>query len=131
MAMSVSKTASKSGVHPAHAGWQKVVIDWTTDSNGVASDTINLVGQVQEVVTIPGSGADMPTGQYDLTLRDPSNANVDYLNGACMNRSSDTVEFAEPLVSSTTPCCVVGDVVFHVENAGDSKSGRAVFILRN
>jgi len=60
-----------------------------------------------------------------------SRSDVDYLNGQVLNRSSDTVQFAEPLVSSVLPVVVAGDVRFRVDAASsDGVAGRVEIFLR-
>jgi len=131
---SVSVTTSKTGVTPGHSGWQRVQVDWTTsDAQAAASDTICLVGELREVVTIPQSDAtyNWPKGNYDVQLLDPAFAGVDYLNGKALNRSSDTVEFAEPLCGSVVSPAVAGNVIFKISGVSDTQRGSVILLLHN
>ncbi len=130
MAESITIQRSKTHVPPTYASVQKVTLDWTSGTNKVASDTINVAGAIHEVVTIP-STTSVPVGGYDVKLLDVSRSDVDYLNGQVLNRSSDTVQFAEPLVSSVLPVVVAGDVRFRVDAASsDGVAGRVEIFLR-
>lgn len=129
MAQTVTISRSKTGTVPAYSGWEKITFDWTTDSDGRASDIVSMVGQIHEVITIPDAD-DFPTADYDIQLQDAVNSDIDFLRGQGVDRSSDAVEFIEPLVSSVTPVVVAGKVKFLVYNAGDSKSGQAILLLK-
>jgi len=129
MAETVTVTRSKTKVPPVYSSWQKTTVDWTTGSTNIASDTIQLTGSILEVVSIPNQ-TNVPSGGYDIELLDIDRSDVDYLNEQCLARSSDAVEFAEPLISSVLPVCVVGDVLFKVSGSVSDAQGQAIFFTK-
>lgn len=130
MAMSITRGTSSSGRTPENASIERVQIAWVADANGTASDTVNLVGQILELITVPGISTEKPTTLYDVELLDITDTGVDYLNDTGMNRSASDIEFVEPIVGTYNSCCVSGDVSFRVLNAGDSNTGKAIFFLK-
>ena len=131
MSMSVTKGSSSPGHEAAHASIEKVNISWTTGDGttaGLVSDTVNLVGQVLEVITIPGGGSTYPSDSYAVQLRDPDNSAVDYLNGGVTGHS-DAVTFHEPMVGTYQPVSVAGDVEFWLSDASGTSDASGVVTL--
>lgn len=120
--MSVSKGTSGHGRKAEHSSFERVEFNWTADANGVASDTFELAGQVVETVTY----ADAGNGAYSVRLRDPVEAEIDYLNGLLVQACrSDVLEFQSDLAY-----VVAGEVEFHVSDAAAGSDGTFVAFLK-
>ena len=129
MAMSVTKTTSKS-TDPVYSGFQRIKVNWTSNDSGVASDTIRMGGAIYNAVVTP-TGTTKPAALYDIALRDVSNSDVDYLDGALLNMLKSDVSVIGLQIDSANPPVVAGDVEFHVENASDARTGYVEFMLKN
>jgi len=134
VSMSIEVGSSSHGREAAHASIERVTIAWTTGDGttaGLCSDTINIVGQVLEVITVPGGGSTYPSDSYAVQLRDVDDSSVDYLNGQVTGHS-DAVTFHEPMVSTYQPVCVAGDVEFWLSDAAGTSdaTGETVFFLK-
>ena len=128
--MAVVKGTSSAGRFATGCGFEKVTIDWTTDADGTATDSIDLAGQIVEAITIPGT-----TGNHAIRLRDVSNSDIDYLCGALAVVSSDAVTYWQPVISDAGPYrapVVAGSVQFHASDmAGTSDvTGSTIFFLK-
>lgn len=131
MTMSVTRGSSSVGREAAHASIEKVRIAYTTGSGataGLASDTVNLCGQVLEVVTVPGGGSTYPSDSYTVQLRDPDDPALDYLRGQVTGHS-DVTTFHEPMVATYQPVCVAGDVEFWLSDASNTSDASGVVTL--
>jgi hypothetical protein len=95
----VSATLSKTGTSPDHSGFEKVTISWSTNSDtGVASDLVNLVGEVKTVITVPTTVSD----NYSIKLMDTTQASVDYLNSRLLKTCDETSRPVLASLSSVT-----------------------------
>ncbi len=101
-------------------------VAWTSDASGNATGTFNdIYGFLIKMVTDPTDG---PTDNYDITLVDEYGA--DALQGAGADRDTTNSETVYPTPSgSTVPPLLCGDHTFTVANAGNAKSGLAVFYI--
>ena len=106
---------------------KKITYAWTSDGSGDATATTSteFTGSVLECITIPGSGGNQPTDQYDVTVTDADGVDVLHGNGA--NRSNASNEYITEANSGT----VVNDkLAFAIANAGDTKSGTVILYLK-
>lgn len=109
---------------------QKVVIDWTSDGAGSATETVNLFGFLLKAVTDP-DGTAAPTDLYDVTLVQDG---VDMSGGIMVDRSATLNQVVHGLAKNGSditplPPFLAGDHTFTVANAGASKSGRVILYL--
>lgn len=118
-------------------GVRKVIIDWTSASDGSVTATARVSGTLIKAVTNPGATA--PSANYDIAITDDEG--IDIL-AACQsslaNRHTSTTEqvyflvldaAGTPLAQSVHP--VVCDTLsVAVTNAGDSKVGRIVLYYK-
>ena len=106
---------------------KKIKFAWTSAADGTASgQTTNVyTGEIIRLVTVPGTGGDVPTDNYDITVNDEDNTDV--LMGAGANR--DNVNTEQVLASSLG--CVANDkLTLNVSNAGDTKKGTVYLYIR-
>ena len=102
-----------------HTSIRKIVFSWTSAADGTASGTTTLPhdGQLLGLYTVPGTAANQPTDQYDITIKDEDG--LDVVNAQGANRSNVNNEL---VISSLL--FVAGDkLTLAVENAGNAKSG--------
>jgi hypothetical protein len=116
---------------------REYVSAWTSNSSGVASDTVNLVqcGELVGVQFVPGTSGSQPTDAYDVTVLDAYS--FDVLMGQGANLSNSTVTKVCPTIpakdgttTSTGPQPVSGTLTVSVTNAGNTKSGTIVLWVR-
>jgi hypothetical protein len=107
---------------------EKVSVAWTSDASGNADGSItNLYGFLVKYVTDP-DGTAAPTDLYDMTLVDENS--VDALAGSGADRSATLNQQVYPVASGAqTPVFLCGTHTFTIANAGNAKSGVAVFYL--
>lgn len=128
MAASVSVSYQRKG------SGRIAIIDWVSASDGSATGTVVLDGEVKKFVTNPGSAA--PTDNYDITLVDEDG--LDVAEGQLANRDTTNSEAVYPYkevsltgsVPSPRPLYHSGAVVFTLANAGDTKAGRLKVFMR-
>ena len=109
-------------------GGVKHSITWTSDASGNADVALPMNGWLVKFVTDPSATA--PTDDYDITLVDENG--IDALTGLGANRDTANTEQVYPLVSgAATPIFLSGSHTFTVANAGNAKSGVAVFYVLN
>ena len=130
MAASVTVTYRK------HGSTRIAVIDWVSASDGSATGTVGLDGQILKFVTNPGSPA--PTDNYDITLVDEDG--IDVAEGLLANRDTSNSEEVYPFKEVTLagtgtdraalPLYHGGPVTFTLANAGDTKAGQLKVYLR-
>lgn len=102
---------------------QRLVFDWTSTAGGAADLAFSLKGFILKMVTDPTDG---PTDNYDITLIDEDGADVLIAQGA--DRDTTNTETVYPAQSNgAIPVFHAGNVTFTVANAGNAKSGRAIF----
>lgn len=115
---------------------RRVVIDWTSNSSGNAepqtTNLLELYGTILACETKP-SGTAAPTDDYDIVLNDEFGRDV--LNGGGANRdTANTEAFVPQLLGSdgTTvfPAALAGQYTPSISNAGDTKSGKLILVLR-
>jgi hypothetical protein len=87
-----------------------------------------IIGTLQRVVFVPGSGIVQPTDLYDVTLTDE--ADIDVLSGQGANLSNTTafdvcpgVEVTDGVLSDVMPRILADVLTLNVTNAGDTKQG--------
>ncbi len=115
-----------------------VVLDWTGDAStgAVPTQVVSLIGEVEKVVTNPGTPA--PTSNYDIALGDPDDSNLDLLAAAAQNRHTTTTEQVYPAiagapgtVTSRAPYAA-GKYTFAVTgNTATAAKGKVFIYLRN
>lgn len=107
---------------------KKITFSWTSsDDTGAVSGTTTAEahdGQILTCVTVPGSGDEEPTVNYDVTLLDE--AGCDVLAGQGANRSNVTTEY----ITASMGCVANDKLELRVANAGNSKTGTVVVFLR-
>lgn len=119
-------------------GFRKVVVTWTSASDGTASGvTQKLVGTLVKATTNPSDG---PTDNYDITLTDEDGVNIlancddDLADRDTTN--SEEVYFlvkdhaGSPLAQSVHPV-VCGKLTVAIAAAGDTKTGVLNLYLRD
>lgn len=108
---------------------ERIHVSWTSDASGNADVAISdLYGYIIKLITDPAAAGSAPTDNYDITLVDEYGS--DALEGAGADRDTANTETAFPAkASATVPAFVAGDVTFTVANAGNAKSGVAVFYI--
>lgn len=99
---------------------RRIKVEWTSDSSGDANGTATdpIYGLIYEIKTVPGSGDDAPTDDYDVTLIDADGA--DLLGGNGADRDTANAEWAKP---NTFPKVVDGAFTPTIANAGSANSG--------
>lgn len=113
----------------------KVVVSWTSDGSGAASEAIRrVVGDIRRVTFVPGSGGTQPTNSYDVTLTDEHG--IDVLAGQGANLSNTTATHVSPgvpLKDGTTthvaPVFIDGTLTLAVANAGNAKTGTVTIYM--
>ena len=96
-----------------------VTLAWTSSGGGSVSSTFDIGGgYIHSVEVVPGSGADQPTDQYDVTI---TNSNgIDILSGRGANQSSS----AGAIYQMNPPLFHRGDTMtLTVSNAGAANTG--------
>lgn len=123
--------------HPADgAPIRQVRIAWTSATDGTASGTAYVYGEIYKAVTIP-SGTAAPTADYDITLTDSDGLNI---LGLCddnlTDRHTSNVEevyfhlLNAAALAIWTGVVVAGPITVAVANAGNTKSGTLVLYVR-
>lgn len=107
---------------------ERISVAWTSDASGNATGSIeNLYGFCLKLVTDP-DGSAAPTDNYDITLVDENS--IDALAGAGADRDTANTEQVYPTASGAqVPAFLCGTHTFTVANAGNAKSGVAVFYV--
>ncbi len=110
---------------------KKITFAWTSENGGAnagkaSKTTVNHYnGEIIRLVTVPGTGGDAPTDDYDITVTDEDSTDV--LMGAGANR--DTANTEQVLASSLG--CVANDkLTLNVSNAGNAKKGTVHLYIR-
>lgn len=103
---------------------------WVSDSAGaVTGDLPNINGEILRVVYNPGATA--PTDDYDVVLNDADG--VDLLNGTGANRDTANTESTittEADGVTTQAMTTMGTASLAITNAGDTKGGELILIVR-
>lgn len=113
-----------------HRSVKKVVFAWTSGTlaeSGTAAATTTQAydGQVIGLTTIPGTGGDAPSLNYDVTVADADGHDV--LIGAGLNRSDTATEH----VASASLAGVAGSTLtLSVSGAGDANKGTVIVFIR-
>ena len=93
--------------------------DWLSAADGTATEiSPQLGGLLYRVVTVPDTGATVPTTLYDITITDAHG--LDILGGAGVNRSATA---AELVVLPVIPTVYGGVLTLNVSAAGAAKGG--------
>jgi len=107
---------------------RKIVFSWTSAADGTASETTEkpYSGEILGLATVPDTGDDQPSDQYDITITDEDD--LDVLAGQGANRSNASTEY---VTARETLGCVANDTLtINVSGAGDTKSGTAYLFIR-
>lgn len=103
---------------------QKVEIvrfSWTSDAAGeVYVNAGKIDGKLFAVKTVPGTGGDQPTDNYDIYIRDYATS-YNYLSTSLENRDNVDAEFVMP----AAPVPIYGPIGFSISGAGDTNKGDA------
>lgn len=117
-------------------GIRKVLIDWTSASDGtVTATTEKIVGELIKVVTDPGATA--PTDDYDIAITDEEGADVLGASIAGLgNRDTANTEVVYCNLTDGTARIAAYPVVCDkltvaVTNAGDSKLGQIIIYYKS
>lgn len=113
--------------------------DWTSDGSGNATGrvAVEVPGIIQSIATMPGTGADQPTDNYDVVVEQAftntagttTSQNVDLLGGVGANRDDTNQELVDIWPSPITN--IRGKLQIEVTNAGAANTGRVqVFVYR-
>lgn len=107
---------------------EKVSIAWTSDASGNVNGTsVPLYGFCAKVVTVPTDG---PTDNYDISVYEPGATSLDAFGGALNNRDTSNSELVYPIITgAATGVYLNGSHEFIVANAGNTKSGTAIFYM--
>lgn len=114
---------------------QPITVTWTSTSGGTYSETIAIPapGELVSVKFVPGSPA--PTDLYDVTITDAYG--IDVLSGQGANLSTSTASEVCPGIpvkdgttTSVGPRPVWGNLTLSISNAGASKAGTIVLVVR-
>jgi hypothetical protein len=107
---------------------KKISFEWTSDSSGDASGTTTNVytGVIERLVTVPGTGGDQPTNEYDIEITDEDG--VDVLVGAGADLSDTDTE--QRALATTVGAMANDKLQLTVENAGDTKKGVVHLYIR-
>lgn len=129
--------ASVTVTYRRHGSIRIAVVDWISASDGSATATVQLDGELLKFVTNP-SGSAAPTDNYDITLVDEDS--IDVAKGLLANRDTSNSEEIYPFVQVTLsgtgsdaaarPLFHGGPVTFTLANAGDTKSGQLKVYMR-
>jgi len=106
---------------------KKIVFAWTTNSGGEASKTTSesYSGQAVLLVTVPSGGADAPTDNYYVYVKDEDG--VDVLAGGGATRDTANTEF----VRETSLGWVANDrLTLTIASGGDAKKGTVYLYIR-
>jgi len=105
----------------------KLVIDWTSDSSAgtVVSDSIEAVGYLAEIETIPGLLGDKvttcPSDNYDIKITDVYGYDI-AAGKMGVNRSSSVAQRQ----LAANPAWVDDYIIINISGAGNSKTGRLI-----
>jgi hypothetical protein len=112
----------------------KITLDWTSDASGDVSGTATTVpidGEIYRVVTIPDSGSDAPTDNWDFDLLDDDS--VDVLDGLGDNEPNTGSNQFSPILDGRDDGsnfglrpAVHGMLTLVVSNAGNAKGGKVI-----
>lgn len=103
----------------------KIVFAWTSDTGGDAglatkTTTYQYTGAILGLVTIPGTGADQPDDNYNVTLLDDSG--VDVLNAQGLLRDDTNTEW----VLSSLGFVANDQLTLSIDSAGDTLQGTVI-----
>jgi hypothetical protein len=119
--VSISESNYKSGI-------AKITFNWTTDSaNGAASGTTvnKYTGEIIRLSTVPSAAPDVPTDNYDLTVKDEDG--LDVLMGAGADRDEAN---SEQVLGSSLGAVFDSELTFAVAAAGNLKKGTVHLYIR-
>ena len=106
---------------------KRIVWDWAcTDGGAVVGSVTTAVfdGEILALVTVPDGGADAPTDNYDITIKDANG--VDLLAGQGANRHTSNTEY----VTSGFIPVAMSKLTLAVANAGDANKGTVYLYIR-
>jgi len=131
-----SCTTTKKVWHEVGKTWFIVVeFSWKSDTNGDVSGVgsiSNISGRVEQVTFIPASGDVTPSADYDVQILDEWGRDV--LFGCGANLSASAAAFDNIMVPYSNDGEKVNlintSLNLVVANAGDSKEGTVILLLR-
>jgi len=110
-----------------HTSLKKAIFAWTCTALGAANGTTTAPfdGRCVGLITIPGTGGDAPSLNYDVTITDADGHDV--LLAAGMNRHTSDTEY----VTEASLAGVAGSkLTLNITNAGDTKKGTVILFIR-
>lgn len=121
MAGTVTKTEETYGTV------KMVKLAWVSSAGGAADATTDeyYSGAIERLVTVPGSGGNQPTDQYDVAVTDKHG--IDVLLGAGANRSNAG---QDNVLASALGYVANTQLTLAVTNAGNAKSGTVYLYVR-
>jgi hypothetical protein len=120
----------------SHTGMYTLTLAWTSDSaTGEVEDTTSdeitawLEGKwIMSAKTVPGTGGDAPTADYDITITDEDGFSI--FSTDLNDRSATATEEALPYVAGTkAPRLITGALTTSVSAAGNSKTGKIILTI--
>ena len=120
----------------SHTGMSTLTLAWTSDSEtgaveAATSDEITawLEGKwIMSAKTVPGTGDDAPTADYDITITDEDGFSI--FSTDLNDRSETATEEALPYVAGTkAPRLITGALTTSVSAAGYSKTGKIILTV--
>jgi hypothetical protein len=112
---------------------ERINAAWTSESDGSQTGVVNVWGTILRVVDDPGSTA--PTDDYDITAVDEFGLDI----FAAQRANRDTANsddycpglpFTDGTTTSVMPVAVAGNITLTIVNAGASKVGNIVLIVK-
>lgn len=110
---------------------KKIKFAWTSVNGGgddgkATKTTVNsYTGKIIRLVTIPGTGGDVPTDNYDVVINDEDG--TDILMGAGANRDLTNTE---QVLEASLGCVANDKLSLSITNAGSAKKGTAIIYIR-
>ncbi len=120
----------------SHTGMYTLTLAWTSDSatgkvEAATSTDITawLEGKwIMSAKTVPGTGDDVPTAAYDITITDEDGFSI--FSTDLNDRSATDTEEALPYVAGTkAPRLITGALTTSVSGAGNSKTGKIILTI--
>lgn len=96
---------------------ETVVADCTTENF--------YSGEILFLVSVPGSGGEAPSDNYDLTILDKND--IDILSNAGMNRDTASTE---SVLAASMGCVANSQLELNIANAGSSNTGICYLWIR-
>lgn len=111
-----------------HGTIKKIKAEWTADNatGAVSGTTTNVYsGRIIGVCTVPASGGDAPSDNYDIAFNDSDS--VDVALGAVLNRSTSATQYVS---EASMAGLAHSKITIAITNAGNSKKGTIYIYVR-